>query len=124
MVLAEAFNRAVEFHRAGRLKEAEASYREVLNAQPEHFDSLHLLGVIEKQKGNDAEAVRLIEAALKSNRVRLPPSPISGSRCITSGATPRRSPATTRRPRSGPTMPTPGTTGATCSGTSSGTKKR
>src|SRR5258706_561268 len=65
MVLAEAFNRGVELHRAGRLKEAEASYREILNAQPEHFDALQRVGVIEKQKGNDAEAVRLIQAALK-----------------------------------------------------------
>ena len=35
--------------------------------QPNHFDSLHLLGVIFHQRGNHAEAVRQIDAALKIN---------------------------------------------------------
>ena len=62
---AEALRRAVGLHQAGRLEEAGQLYRQILGAQPRHFDALHLLGVIEKQKGNDAEAVRLIGAALE-----------------------------------------------------------
>jgi protein O-GlcNAc transferase len=42
-------------------------YRHVLKAQPRHFDSLHLLGVIHHQRGDHALAVRQIEAALEIN---------------------------------------------------------
>ena len=40
-------------------------YRRVLAARPDHFDSLHLLGVIFYQRGDHAEAVRQINLALK-----------------------------------------------------------
>src|SRR6516164_1044108 len=65
--LASAFNRALEFHREGRLWQAEAMYRHILGAQPNHFDALHLLGVICYQRGAHAEAIRYIDAALKIN---------------------------------------------------------
>jgi tetratricopeptide (TPR) repeat protein len=61
------FDEALKLHRAGRLDAAEAMYRKVLEAQPGHFNSLRLLGVIESQRGNHAAAVRLIEAALTRN---------------------------------------------------------
>lgn len=61
------FGRALALHQAGRLTEAEPVYGQVLQAQPRHFDSLHLLGVIRYQRGEYQEAVRLIEAALKIN---------------------------------------------------------
>ena len=61
------FGQAVALHQAGRLTEAEPIYRQVLQAQPRHFDSLHLLGVIHYQRGAYSEAVRHIEAALKIN---------------------------------------------------------
>jgi protein O-GlcNAc transferase len=56
--------RAMALHHAGRLAEAEAIYRDILAAQPAHFDSQHLLGVIDLQRGNHAAALRQIEAAL------------------------------------------------------------
>jgi protein O-GlcNAc transferase len=62
-----AFNRALVFHQAGRLSEAEQVYRQILKDQPNHFDSLHFLGVIHYQRGNHAEAVRHIDAALRIN---------------------------------------------------------
>src|SRR5258706_1840703 len=65
--LAEAFKNAVAFHQAGRLDAAEKNYRRILGAQPDHFGSLHLLGVIAHQRGNHAEAVLQIDAALKIN---------------------------------------------------------
>jgi protein O-GlcNAc transferase len=61
------FNQALVFHQAGRLSEAEALYRRVLQAQPRHFDSLNLLGVLEFQLGRHHEAVALIDAALQVN---------------------------------------------------------
>jgi predicted O-linked N-acetylglucosamine transferase (SPINDLY family) len=65
--LASAFARALEFHRKGRLSHAEELYRQVIGAQPNHFDALHLLGVIRYQRGAHAEAIRYIDAALKIN---------------------------------------------------------
>ena len=62
------FEWAMALHRAGRSAEAEQGYRHILRAQPRHFDSLHMLGVIYAQRGNHAEAVRQIDVALETNR--------------------------------------------------------
>jgi tetratricopeptide (TPR) repeat protein len=62
---AAALAQALALHQAGRLSEAEKMYREILAAQPAHFDSLHLLGVIFMQRGDAEAAVRQIDAALK-----------------------------------------------------------
>jgi len=58
---------AVKLHQAGRLLEAEALYNQVLAAQADHFDCLHLLGVIAHQRGHFAAAVARIDLALKQN---------------------------------------------------------
>ena len=65
--LASAFNQALALHQAGRLAEAEKNYLQVLKAQPNHFDSLRLLGAIYHQRGDHAEAIRQYDAALKIN---------------------------------------------------------
>jgi protein O-GlcNAc transferase len=65
--VATTFSQAMASHRAGRIAEAEAGYRRILAAQPDHFDSLHLLGVVHHQRGDHVEAVRLIDAALQLN---------------------------------------------------------
>lgn len=57
-------DRALELHRAGRLEEAEALYRRVLQLQPEQPDALHLLGVLAFQGGRHDEAVARIRQAL------------------------------------------------------------
>ena len=51
-------------HQDGRLDAAEAAYRVVLAQLPDHFDALHLLGVVATHRGNPAEAVTLIRRAL------------------------------------------------------------
>ncbi|HUI97527.1 MAG TPA: tetratricopeptide repeat protein, partial [Xanthobacteraceae bacterium] len=58
---------ALALHQGGRLDEAEEAYRRILAAQPRHFDSLHLLGVICSQRGEHAAAVRQIDAAIAIN---------------------------------------------------------
>jgi protein O-GlcNAc transferase len=63
--VAEAFAQALALHQAGRLSDAEKIYRQILAAQPRHFDTLHLLGVIFMQRGNAEAAIRQIDAALK-----------------------------------------------------------
>jgi tetratricopeptide (TPR) repeat protein len=59
------FAEALSLHQDGRLAEAEKIYHKVLATQPNHFGSLHLLGVIFHQRGNHAKAVRQIGLALK-----------------------------------------------------------
>ena len=59
--------RALEIHQAGRLKDAEAIYREVLGFQPNHPDALHLLGVIACQQGQPESAAALIRQAIHAN---------------------------------------------------------
>ncbi|MFK3737052.1 tetratricopeptide repeat protein [Massilia sp. TN1-12] len=56
---------AVQLHQQGRLDAAATLYRRVLDAAPRQFDALHLLGVIERQRGNPARAAELIGAALQ-----------------------------------------------------------
>jgi tetratricopeptide (TPR) repeat protein len=54
-------------HQAGRLAEAERLYRQILAAQPDHWDSLHLLSVLSYQRGDYALALDQIDAALDIN---------------------------------------------------------
>jgi tetratricopeptide (TPR) repeat protein len=60
-------DRALGLHRAGRLAEAEAIYRQIIKTQPGHFRALHNLGLVHAQRGYNAEAVYQFELALKSN---------------------------------------------------------
>lgn len=55
---------ALSHHQAGRLDQAAAIYRALLEEQPNHPDALHLLGLIEHRRGHASEAVRLIEQAI------------------------------------------------------------
>lgn len=54
---------AVVHHRAGRLDQAEALYRRVRAALPNHFDAVHLSGIVALQQGRAAEAVELLTRA-------------------------------------------------------------
>jgi predicted O-linked N-acetylglucosamine transferase (SPINDLY family) len=60
----QAFALALQHHRAGRLADAERGYREILRSEPEHADSLHLLGVIAMQNGDLASALSLVQRAV------------------------------------------------------------
>lgn len=59
---------AVRHHQAGRLADAESRYRQILTIVPDHYDALHLLGVIAHQRGQSAKAVELIGKAISLNR--------------------------------------------------------
>ncbi len=65
--LVEMLRRAAAHHQRGQLHEAEALYRQVLAIQPNNFDGLHLCGVLVHQRGDAAEALKLIARALKTN---------------------------------------------------------
>jgi predicted O-linked N-acetylglucosamine transferase (SPINDLY family) len=64
MTLPHAFDLAHEHHRAGRLADAEAIYRQILALQPKHAEALHFLGVIAHQSGRHVLAVDLIRQAI------------------------------------------------------------
>ena len=64
LALAAPFGEAVRLHQAGRLAEAEAHYRHVLDRHPQHADSRHLLGVLAHQIGNSEVAEQLIRDAI------------------------------------------------------------
>lgn len=58
------YEQAVSHHDAGRLREAEALYRQVLASQPGHADALHMLGVLAHQVGHHAAGLDLVRRAI------------------------------------------------------------
>jgi tetratricopeptide (TPR) repeat protein len=57
---------AVAAQRAGQVETAAKLYVAVLRERPDEFNALHMLGLIEYQRGRLPEAIRLITAALQS----------------------------------------------------------
>ncbi len=55
---------AIQHHKAGNLRQAEALYRRVLKAQPNHCVALHLLGDVMRQVGKYEVAIDLIGKAI------------------------------------------------------------
>ena len=51
--------RAFELHQRGRFDEAESLCRTVLAHEPDEFDTLHLLGLIEIQRGRRSATLRV-----------------------------------------------------------------
>jgi tetratricopeptide (TPR) repeat protein len=56
----------LEAVRAGRLAEAEAYCRQILEAEPRHFESLHLLGILFLRRGLPADAALQFDLALEA----------------------------------------------------------
>jgi len=54
-------------HQQGRLEEAEALYREIVQSDPEHFEALRLLAIIAVQKKRFEDSLVLFDHALKIN---------------------------------------------------------
>jgi protein O-GlcNAc transferase len=60
----ETFRAAAAHHQAGRVRDAEPLYRQVLSLEPDHPDALHLLGLICQQTGRAREGAGLIRRAV------------------------------------------------------------
>ncbi len=60
----DALRTAIQQQRAGRLAEAEQIYRQILRAEPNHLEALHLLGVIALQTGRCDDAIACIRQAI------------------------------------------------------------
>ena len=63
--ISEALAIAIQHHQDGRLQAAEQIYRQILAAEPNHADALHLLGVIASQAGRHDVAVDYIGRAIR-----------------------------------------------------------
>jgi tetratricopeptide (TPR) repeat protein len=58
------FDQAIALHQQGNLAEAARIYRDVLREQPNHFEALHLLGLIANKTGQTERAAELIGQAI------------------------------------------------------------
>lgn len=56
-------NNAIRHHSAGRLQKARTLYREILKSDPAHSDTLHMLGLLTHQQGDN---VHVFESCLFS----------------------------------------------------------
>src|ERR1700687_5711513 len=54
-------------HKQGKLSEAATIYKEILRDDENHFDAIHLLGVVSLQTGNFHNAVELLSRAITLN---------------------------------------------------------
>jgi len=59
------FQHALAFHQQGRLARAQSIYGEILRIQPEHFDALHMSGVIALQTNHPKRALDLFKRAIE-----------------------------------------------------------
>ncbi len=55
---------AANYHRQGRIQDAERIYRSILQQQPANIDANYLLGLVELERGKFATAATLIQQAL------------------------------------------------------------
>ena len=63
----DAFNAALEMQKQGNFGEAKSLYLKILSATPDHFDSVHMLGLIESQNGDPKLAETLFLKATRLN---------------------------------------------------------
>ena len=63
----DAIEEALAHHRAGRLAQAEALYRQVLQRTPNHARALHLMGVLMQQRGNGPAAEGFVRQAIAAD---------------------------------------------------------
>jgi Flp pilus assembly protein TadD len=64
MNLNQAMQEARRHHGAGRLREAEALYRQILTADPNHAEAMQLLGLLALQCGQPMPAIDLMEKSI------------------------------------------------------------
>ena len=65
--IAAQIQQAVACHQRGDYDQAEALYKKVLAKTPRHFQALYLSGMLELHRQHPAQAITLIDAALKIN---------------------------------------------------------
>ena len=63
----QALQQGIAAHKEGNLQDAERLYRAILQAQPNHPDANHNLGVLAVAVGKPVEAIPLFKLALEAN---------------------------------------------------------
>ncbi len=66
--ISDALRSALMYQQKGELQQAAALYNEILCADKNNADALHLLGVIARESGKNEEAIELIEKGIASYR--------------------------------------------------------
>lgn len=64
----QALAQALQFHERGQLAEAEKLYGAILAARPDHFDALQMMGLVKLAKGQAADALHLMSAAMRARK--------------------------------------------------------
>lgn len=64
--IARRLQQGLAWHHGGHLAKAEAAYREVLAAHPDHPDALHLLGLLASETGAHELGLELIAASIRA----------------------------------------------------------
>jgi Flp pilus assembly protein TadD len=64
-IVADTLAVALSHHQSGRFELAEPLYREILQREPNHFQALHLLGLLAHQTGRSDEALHLMSRAVQ-----------------------------------------------------------
>jgi tetratricopeptide (TPR) repeat protein/2-polyprenyl-3-methyl-5-hydroxy-6-metoxy-1,4-benzoquinol methylase len=67
LTIEQALQRAVEAHKAGKLQDAEALYRAILQTQPKHPDANHNLGIMAVFLNKTEASLPLFKIALEAN---------------------------------------------------------
>ena len=67
MTVQQALDLAVQHHQAGRMRDAEGIYRQILSGDPSNPHAMHLLGVLFSQVGQNDQAVDYIRRAIALN---------------------------------------------------------
>src|ERR1700683_5516944 len=67
VTIPQAMDMAVAHHRAGRLRDAEGIYRQILTSHPNFSPAMHMLGVILFQAGRREEGIQHVRGALQIN---------------------------------------------------------
>jgi len=67
VAIPDAMQQALALHQSGRLNDAERIYRAVLAAAPQHFEALHMLGILCAQTGHAGEGATLLRRAVDAD---------------------------------------------------------
>jgi thioredoxin-like negative regulator of GroEL len=67
LTIEQALQKAVEAHKVGKLQDAEALYRAILQTQSKHPDANHNLGVMAVSLNKTEAALPLFKIALEAN---------------------------------------------------------
>jgi tetratricopeptide (TPR) repeat protein len=68
LTISEALAEAIQRHQAGQYQAAEEIYRRILQVEPNHAQTIHLLGLMAHQVGRHELAVDLIQRKSKGVR--------------------------------------------------------